>query len=236
MNKINFFFFFFFFVSCTNQKLVKVPENFSKKVIPENFSSDWYKLNNSSDDYSVQNKNGKLEIKNIEPQNGSKLKVKNGILVGNNGGEWGGELLYQSDNSKLKPEKIKEGNIVKIFEFQNKIYFVEGLAHMNYSGGALYELNTIQSQFKFEKLLDFEDAPEAIETSKDKIYVASHQNFYVIENLSKKMIFENEFWTSLYPNSIAVFNDENIFIGMRSGIAKLNLKDKKIEFYRENNK
>ena len=111
------------------------------------------------------------------------------------------------------------------------------LINLKEEGAATFERFSSQNNntFNFEKLIDFEDAPAAITTYKNKIYVASHQNFYEVENFQKKKIFGNEFWTSLYPNSIAIFNEENVFIGMRSGFARINLKNKKINFYRETN-
>jgi len=233
MNKILIILFFSFFVSCFSQKAIQIPSNFSEQEIPENYSKKWYELNRSSDNYSVKNFQGKLIVEKIKPKSGSELKIKNGKLIGKNHGEWGGELIFQQNDTEYNSVKIKDGNIVKIFEFQNKIYFIEGLAHLSISEGELYELIFTKDHFEHKKILDFDDAPEAIEITKNKIYIASHKNFYVVENLQKRKIFEDKFWTSLYPNSIAVFDDDNVFIGMRSGIAKLNLKNETIKFYRE---
>ncbi len=228
-------FVFYFLISCANVNTVKIPENFSERNIPKSFSKDWYELNYSNDDYLVKNIKNNLVIEKTKYRNNSELIISNGKLFGSNGGEWGGELFFIPNNKELKKIKIKDGNIVDIFKFQNKIYFIEGLAHLSISEGALYELEINNNTFNFEKLIDFEDAPAAITTYKNKIYVASHQNFYEVENFQKKKIFGNEFWTSLYPNSIAIFNEENVFIGMRSGFARINLKNKKINFYRETN-
>ncbi|QCX52240.1 hypothetical protein [Elizabethkingia sp. JS20170427COW] len=229
MNKILIILFLSFFVSCFSQKKNTIPKNFKEYTIPESYSKEWYELNRSSIDYSVKIVQGKLVVNKIKPVSGSELKFKNGKLIGKNHGEWGGELIFESTDNEII--KIKSGNIVKIFEFKNKIYFIEGLAHLSISKGTLYEL---KDNFDYIKLFDFDDAPEAIEVTKDKIYIASHKNFYTIENMNKSKVFENKFWTSLYPNSIAILDDENIFIGMRSGITKLNLKSKEINFYREN--
>ncbi|KFC23663.1 hypothetical protein [Epilithonimonas lactis] len=220
-----------FIVSCTNQKSISIPENFSENKIPKLYSDEWYILNNSNDDYLVKNENGKLVVEKTKYRNSSKLNILGGNLIGENGGEWGGKLSFKSNDNSLPVKKIKSGNIVQIFKFQKKIFFIEGLAHLSTSEGELYELNP--KDFSYKKLIDFEDAPEAVTTYKDKIFIASHQNFYEIENFKKTKIFEKEFWGSLYPNSIAVFDEENIFLGMRSGIVKINLNTKKIEFFRE---
>ncbi len=41
---------------------------------------------------------------------------------------------------RLKEIEIKEGNIKFVFDFNGKIYFIEGLAHLSYSEGAIFEL------------------------------------------------------------------------------------------------
>lgn len=221
-------------ISCTNQAKNELPSNFTEVKIPETFSKEWYELNHSNDDYLVKNENGQLIVKSIEPKNGTELKINGGKLIGKNYGEWGGELLFQSDDKKIKPLKIKEGNILKIYSVNNKIYFIEGIAHLSISEGGLFELYNNQNNFTYKKLIHFPDAPEAFQMYKGKIYLASHKNFYVIEGNKESKIFEDEFWGSLYPNSIAVFDNDLVFIGMRSGIAKVNLKTKLINFYREN--
>ena len=75
--------------------------------------------------------------------------------------------------------------------------------------------------------MEFDDAPEAFTIYGNKLLIATHRNFYVVENFKKELIFENTFWSSLYPNSIAVVDNENIYMGIRSGLVKLDLTNKK---------
>ncbi|REC63332.1 hypothetical protein DRF65_06685 [Chryseobacterium pennae] len=158
----------------------------------------------------------------------SELEIEDGKLIGENKGEWGGELYFEPKKDKEKNVKIKFGNIVDIFKFQNKIYFTEG------SGiwGSLYELNK-DSVFTYKKIESFGDALEALTVFNNIIYIVSHHSFYKVVNQEAILIFRNQFWRGLYPNSVAVFDEEHIFIGMRSGIAKLNIVKKEVSFYRE---
>jgi hypothetical protein len=103
---------------------------------------------------------------------------------------------------------------------------------MGYSGGAIFELDTTNNKFTYSKLVDFDDAPEAFTIFQDKFLIATHERFYIVEDFKKALIFENTFWSSLYPNSIAVIDDKNVFIGMRSGIVKLDLTSKTLKFYK----
>ena len=95
----------------------------------------------------------------------------------------------------------------------------------------MYELSYQNNKFTYKKILDFEDCPEAYTIFENKIYIASYQNFYKIENLKIETIFKDEFWEDLYPNSIAMENEERVFLGIRGGIVELNLKTKMKKLY-----
>ncbi|WP_288435994.1 hypothetical protein [uncultured Chryseobacterium sp.] len=172
--------------------------------------------------------NGKLIVeKTSYYKKDSELEIEDGKLIGENKGEFGGALYFLPKGGKEKFE-IKFGNIVDIFRFQNKIYFTEG------SGiwGSLYELKK-DSAFTYNKIESFGDALEAVTVFDDSIYIASYHGFYKVADEKATLIFRKQFWDNLYPNSVVVFDEENIFMGMRSGIVKLNLVKKTINFYRE---
>lgn len=228
MKKILFLSKIYFCFYCTGQE-IKIPENFIEHSIPKVESSEWFVLNNSKDCYAVKKDNGRLIVeKTSYYKKDSELEIPDGKLIGENKGEWGGTLYFQPKGDKEKIVKIKFGNIVDIFKFQNKIYFTEG------SGiwGSLYELKK-KSTFKYEKVESFGDALEALTIFNDNIYIVSHHGFYKVVNQKAITIFREQFWGGLYPNSVVVFDEENIFIGMRSGIIKLNLIKNTVNFYRE---
>ncbi|QZK91723.1 hypothetical protein K5V07_14905 [Flavobacterium sp. CHNK8] len=81
-------------------------------------------------------------------------------------------------------------------------------------------------------LLDFGDAPQAFTIYKDKFLVATYGSFFTIQNFKKELVFKKIFWNGLYPNSIAVADDKNVFVGIRSGIVKIDLKEKSFKFYK----
>jgi hypothetical protein len=58
-----------------------------------------------------------------------------------------------------------------------------------------------------------------------------HQK-HIVEDFKKELVFKEVFWNSLYPNSIAVIDDKNVFLGIRSGIVKLDLTTKTFKFYK----
>jgi len=114
----------------------------------------------------------------------------------------------------------------------NKIYFIEGLANLGINEGELFELQYSRNRFTYKSLLKFEDSPEAICIFKNKIYIAGYKNFYVVNNFTKEIVFKDAFWSDLYPNSIAIIDETKVYLGIRSGIVKLNLPEKKMIFYK----
>ena len=221
----------FMLISC-GQAAVSIPKEFVETNPPKPGSSEWYSLNHSKNEFEVEIINGKLEIEKAARVHACELSISNGKLIGVNKGEWGGMLTFVPHDTLKSSVEIKSGNIKFIFLFKDKIYFIEGLAHLSTSIGALYELNSTNDSFTFTKLIDFEDAPEAFTIYQDKIFIATHERFYVIKDFNKELIFQDMFWSSLYPNSIAVLNDKNVFMGMRSGIAALDLTTKSFKFYK----
>lgn len=218
---------------------IKLPDNFIETSIPKIESKEWYSLNNAGYYQIVKINKGKLLTqKDSDISDDPELKIAEGKLVGVDNGEWGGELYFQPKNS-IKKIKIMSGNIVDIFKFKNKIYIAKGLAHLGSSSGAIYELIKNNDNFSYKKILDFEnDAPAVLTNFRNKTYMVSNKGFFEIdlENNTYIEIFGNQFWRALYPKSIAIFDEKNIFIGIRGGIIKINSLDKTIKFYQEKNK
>jgi len=212
------------------KKNIKIPGNFIKTEMTDHLSNE---LHRSKFRFNVKNNNGKLIIGDGSRKIKSELKIENGTLIGFDGGEWGGKLIYKPfDNKKKEITVIEKGNIKHLYQLDNKVYFIVGIAHLGLSEGAIFELKNENNKFTYEKVIELDDAPETFDIYKNKLYIASQNNFYVIDRLKKKIIFKNTLWNNLYPNSIAIFNERNIFLGIRSGIVKLNLIEPKIQYYK----
>ena len=216
------------FSSCAQSNVI---EGFKESEIPKVNSEESRKLNYSQNEYNVKFENEKLKVEKYTYERTCELKIENGILKGFNHGEWGGKLTFQPNNKNEKEIEIKTGNVKFIFKYNDKIYFIEGIAHMSINEGFLFELSFENNKFNYKKIIDFEDCPQAYTIFKNNIYIASYQNFYKIKNLKIETLFKNEFWGSLYPNSIAMKSEENVYIGVRGGIIELNLKTKTKKLY-----
>lgn len=209
-----------------------IPKEFVESMQPKVESEEWYPLNHSKNEFSVKLVKDRLKIEKFKAVDKCELKIQGGTLIGINKGEFGGQLIFQPNDSTKQAIKISKGNISFIFNFKNKIYFITSYAHQVFSSGGLFELERLNNNFTFKLLVDFEDAPFAFTIYKDTFLVATLENFYIVKDFKKELIFKNTFWNSLYPNSIAVLNDENIFLGMRSGIVKIDLTKKVLKFYK----
>ena len=232
MNRILIIIFLFLNLTSCSQVIVEIPKNLVETEIPKFYSDEWRELNHARNEFGVKIIDNRLNIEKVNERNKAELKIDGGILIGINHGEWGGKLSFVPNNKDKEEIEIKEGNIKFVFEFKGKIYFIEGLAHLSFSGGAIFELKKDGQNFSYEKLMEFDDAPEAFTIYKNKFLIATHQNFYVVEDFKKELVFEKTFWSSLYPNSIAVVDNKNVYMGIRSGLVKLDLINKKMIFYK----
>ncbi|MEO8885546.1 MAG: hypothetical protein ABI367_05745 [Mucilaginibacter sp.] len=98
----------------------------------------------------------------------------------------------------------------------------------------LYRLTAKKDTFSISKLLQLDDTSIfAIQIQGEQIYIATKKNFYIVNKLSGKIEQEidNIFWGQSYPNSFAILNKNEVYVGMRSAYAKINPQLKQIEFY-----
>ena len=196
-------------------------------------SNNWFMLNHASDNYfKTEIVNGNLQITITDFVDSVELKIPGGRLLGIDNGEFGGKLRFIPDKSNLKEKTIMFCNPRFIFSFAQTIYFIEGLAHGFSSDGGMYKLDTIDQQFTPRKVIEFGDAPEAMSLYDNKILIAAHNSFFVVdEKLDTTKMFDNAIWRSLYPSSIAVKDMEHVYLGVRGGIFELNLSSRTFLFY-----
>jgi len=159
------------------------------------------------------------------------FELNDGKLEIINRGEFGGGLNFISSDTTIEKISICKAPIYYVFKFHKKIYFMTGSAHGFDQGGTMYELIRENGDFKYIKKIELDSAPEAMAIYKDKILIAGHQMFTIIEDFKKENILQGTFWNSLYPNSIAVKNSNEVYIGMRGGYSKLSLITKKVEYH-----
>lgn len=208
----------------------KVTE-FLETELPRVGGAEWFELNHSSNEFRVSIDQGEIKIDKAVDEKEVILETDVGRLIGSDHGEWGGKIEFIPKGTTDK-KLIQEGNVKFIFRYNDGIYFIDGLAHLSTSTGAMYRLDRKADTYVPVKVVEFEDAPEAICILDDNIFIASHRTFFLVRALNKETIFENTFWSSLYPNSVAVIDNQNIYIGHRGGFTKLDIQNKEIRFFK----
>ena len=212
----------------------KLSTDFIKVKPPKFGTNEYFFFNHSANgEFGVEITSGELEIKKVRYHDTCELKIPSGKLIGIDHGEFsGGKLLFVPSDTAQSVTTIKYCNVGFVFIYKNKIHFMEVNGGPGFSDGTLYMLDTTNQTFSCKELIYFDDVPCAYATYNDKLLVATDKRFYVVTDYNTHLVIDNAFWTGMYPNSIAVKDDENIFLGMRGGIAKLNLTTKVVQLYK----
>ncbi|HEX9059716.1 MAG TPA: hypothetical protein VF941_06030, partial [Clostridia bacterium] len=90
-------------------------------------------------------------------------------------------------------------------------------------------------KWEAKEITDIGDYPYA-ETlaNNNTMYVATYSRLIKLQNNKiAETIIDNAFWHGFYPNSIT-YDNGYVYIGMRAGVAKINLGSKEIEFFSPN--
>jgi len=176
------------------------------------------------------------------------IEVEDGYLVGFNRGEWGGELYWFSKNGKKKYE-ISGHQIVQFIKRDNKIYAIEGLAHLGTTAGSIIKIEKQKRKWVSREFLKLPTAPQAIQLDrKDNFIVVTFGTNWsfdkggnVIINATPGLfsidiesnidtLVKIGMWGDyLYPSSMAIQNDV-VYIGMRKGVYKFDLTTKRDEW------
>jgi len=202
--------------------------DFVETQLPKYGIGDLYDVTLSNHEFSVLNRDGKLIItRTIYKNDSTEFNLHNGKLLGTNYGEWGGTLKFLPNDRNKGELKIIDMNIIFIFQFNEYIYFIGGLAHLSGHSGSMYKLENFKDTFSCTKVIDFDYPPDAYALHKDTILVASGGNLILIKD-SKREIIPND---GLSPNSMVFLDNKYVYMGIRGGYVKFNLTNQDRSFY-----
>ncbi len=163
--------------------------------------------------------------------NGNRVfqKLKDGWLIGFDNGEWGGGL-YWYDNKGETNYKINNGNINDIFEINKEIFVVEGIAHLDISGGQIYKIIQEDDKWVEELFITLQLAPQVTIIDKSNNFIISNSSQIIKIGLDKKIeeLIPKDKWNGwIYSNSM-IIHENDLYVGMRSGIMKIDLNKEKV--------
>lgn len=156
-------------------------------------------------------------------------KVDNGYLVGFNKGEFGGSLYWFSEKGDTSYQ-ISRVNVDYIFEYKKKVYMANGLFHMGTDLGRINEMRFADGKWKVEETLELPSKSNVILPYKDRMLIVTTKTILFFDGTNNfDFIKKDGFWNILYPQSAVIVNDD-LFVGMRGGVYKINLTTKKEEW------
>lgn len=112
------------------------------------------------------------------------------------------------------------------------LYAIEGLCHMGTDFGSILLLSTNQGEWSAKDYLKLPYAPMAIGLDSDKNFIIVTSSALLSVDVKTNITVLEEYakWQpSKYHSSLVIKNDI-VYIGMKEGIYKLNLKTKKAEW------
>lgn len=136
--------------------------------------------------------------------------------------------------------KISEDKIVKFFKIDNQLFALEGRSYLEgekkIDTGKILLLQKQSGTSKWisDTILILPQAPHAGCLIDDgSLYIVTTSSVLKVSDMKKvDVIVKDAFWEGLYPVSIIKTDSGLIYIGMRQGVAKLNISDanQKIEW------
>lgn len=173
--------------------------------------------------YYVSTSNSELIIsKKPTTTNNISLKIDNIEYQGTNKGEWGGNLQVSING---ETHELMKGNIVSLLPLDGKLYIIEGLAHLSYSGGSVSVIEDIKSPEKPTLITKLPDAPrlvylDATRPDYKRIVMVGFNSVISLQpNNSIDILYWDAFWQyNLWPNSITRYGNHYI-IGLPYGVA-----------------
>ena len=192
-----------------NMRVYPSIEGLKEFAVPSVSSSEWYRLNYSKDDYYVDD-TGIVIIRNESGGSQYIYETDNGKLIGTNHGEWGGKLIFKNDTVEYT---IIHENICGIVQYNNGIYVLTGLSHLRISEGKIIKIEIINGKWESTFFKEFDSSPEIYTIFENRLYIVTFDGLIIFDGDTIHQILREQFWSSLYPQSIYI-NEKIIAIGL----------------------
>ena len=156
-------------------------------------------------------------------------KVVNGYLVGFNKGEFGGSLYWFSELGDTSYQISRE-NVDYIFEYKKKVYMANGAFQMGTELGKINEMGFADGKWKVEQRIELPSKSHIILPYKERMLIVTTKAILLFDGTNNfDFIKKDGFWDGLFPQSAVMLNDD-LFVGMRGGVYKINLNTKSEEW------
>jgi hypothetical protein len=151
------------------------------------------------------------------------LRVPDGWIAAYNRGEFGAAVYWFSPDG-IKKRKLSDHQINQFMCDGDRIFAVEGLAHLELSEGSMIEILKEKNSWKVIEFLPLPGAGQAIAQIGSGDYLVLTSEMLLRVNLEREMkiLLASAGWNMLYPNSVST-DGKNVYIGMRQFVARCKL-------------
>jgi hypothetical protein len=151
-------------------------------------------------------------------------KVDDGWIATYNRGEFGAAVYWFNEDGTVD-RKLSDHHIKRFFYDEDRIFAIEGIAHLSRSRGSIVEIVKKDGEWECETFIDLLNAPAAIAKTSSSDYVIATSDTLLRANLNRQVhvLIQKGDWGSLYPTSVAVGNDGYVYIGMKQYVVRCKL-------------
>ena len=146
-------------------------------------------------------------------------KGSTAVLVGFDGGEWGGSLRSYSENGALQTVPL-EDNVVAILPLREESVVLTYAGHGMHPRAVL--VRERDGRFQVGKTAELPVAPGAgVVESNETVLIATGRGLLrLTRDLDVTHVLDAEWWM-MNPNSIAVWERQTVYIGMRGVVLEV---------------
>lgn len=203
--------------------------------IPKRYDQ-WKKLEERFDEWEV-NKAGGINVnepvyQSISGYNFQMIDASEGFLLRVAKREWGGALYFYPNGDRNKKYKILDGDIWPLYKEDNKIFAFQAFPIEKKPYGKMLSIKKSFFKWRAKELTVINDLPYSqAYAEKNIMYLVTYNKLIKMNNYKiNEVILDNTFWGGLYPTT-AVYDKGYLYIGMRAGVAKVNIKSKQMQFF-----
>ena len=170
-----------------------------------------------------------------------RFDTDDGYFLSENNGEFGGKIDFIGNNGVSYT--VLERNPHYMFSINDDIYVLGGLAHMTFAVGYIWKLSNINGKWEEEREVELGGDPQVYTIYKGEIYIIVYTRAYDnpgdlgMSELIKVTIAEENIEvqqlvkTITLPTNSMIAKDHMLYVGLRGGLAIVNLKNNNIRFY-----
>jgi hypothetical protein len=159
----------------------------------------------------------------------------NGLLIGVNCGEFGGELCFRNCENRIFDETIILNDCIHyIFDYNENIYVLSGLGHLSTDRGKISILKYYKNKMIILKEIDIFSEPLAYNIYNNQLIIITNKYLIIFEKEKIIKMIKFDEWDALGVFSLYI-NANNFYLGARSCIFVIDKNKYTVKLYKQKN-